>query len=151
MSFPEVNNIQNLRIYYFRSIHPTGARHSSIKLLALRTGRIFMYSHLARKRRDLIFSFFRRYSPNLGLGLPPWNSPFHFGFLELRQSVGFLGRVISSLQGLYLYTNTEKRTHKHQTSMAWVGFEPTIPASEQAKTVHALDRPATVTGKDLIT
>jgi hypothetical protein len=28
-----------------------------------------------------------------------------------------------------------------------VGFERTIPASEQAKTVHALDRSATVTGK----
>jgi hypothetical protein len=26
------------------------------------------------------------------------------------------------------------------------GFELTIPASEQAKTVHALDRSATVTG-----
>jgi hypothetical protein len=31
--------------------------------------------------------------------------------------------------------------------MPCVGFEPTIPASEQrAKTVHALDRTATVTG-----
>jgi hypothetical protein len=29
--------------------------------------------------------------------------------------------------------------------MPWVGFEPTIPASERAKTVHALDRAATVT------
>jgi hypothetical protein len=27
-----------------------------------------------------------------------------------------------------------------------VGFEPTIPAYERAKTVHALDRTATVTG-----
>jgi hypothetical protein len=27
-----------------------------------------------------------------------------------------------------------------------VGLEPTIPASELAKTVHALDRSATVTG-----
>jgi hypothetical protein len=27
-----------------------------------------------------------------------------------------------------------------------VGFEPTIPVFEQAKTVHALDREATVTG-----
>jgi hypothetical protein len=27
-----------------------------------------------------------------------------------------------------------------------VGFEPTIPASERAKTVHALDLAATVTG-----
>jgi hypothetical protein len=30
--------------------------------------------------------------------------------------------------------------------MFCVGFEPTIPASEQAKTVHALDRSVTVTG-----
>jgi hypothetical protein len=27
--------------------------------------------------------------------------------------------------------------------MPYMGFEPTIPASEQAKTVHALDRSAT--------
>jgi hypothetical protein len=31
--------------------------------------------------------------------------------------------------------------------MPLVGFELTIPASERAKTVHALDRSATVTGK----
>jgi hypothetical protein len=37
--------------------------------------------------------------------------PFHFSFLDLRQSVGLLGRVISSSQGLYLYINTEKHTH----------------------------------------
>jgi hypothetical protein len=30
--------------------------------------------------------------------------------------------------------------------MPWVGFEPTVPASERAKTVHALDRSSTVTG-----
>jgi hypothetical protein len=29
------------------------------------------------------------------------------------QSVGLLGRVISSSQDLYLYTNTEKHTHKY--------------------------------------
>jgi hypothetical protein len=33
--------------------------------------------------------------------------------------------------------------------MPCVGLEPTIPASEQVKTVHALDRSATVT--DLFT
>jgi hypothetical protein len=31
--------------------------------------------------------------------------------------------------------------------MPCVGFEPTIQASEREKTVHALDRSATVTGK----
>jgi hypothetical protein len=30
--------------------------------------------------------------------------------------------------------------------MPWMGFEPTIPAPERAKTSHALDRSATVTG-----
>jgi hypothetical protein len=30
--------------------------------------------------------------------------------------------------------------------MTWVGFEPTIKAVERAKTVHALDRAATVIG-----
>jgi hypothetical protein len=28
--------------------------------------------------------------------------------------------------------------------MPWVGFEPTIPVYERAKTVHALDRAANV-------
>jgi hypothetical protein len=44
------------------------------------------------------------------------------------------------------------RTHTHtinryiyQTSMPFVEFEPTIPAYERAKTVHALDRSAKVT------
>jgi hypothetical protein len=32
--------------------------------------------------------------------------------------------------------------------MPWVGFEHTIAASEPAKTVHALDRSATVTGTE---
>jgi hypothetical protein len=44
----------------------------------------------------ILNSFFLhwRYRPHLGLGLPPWNSQFHFGFLlDLRHSVGLLGRV----------------------------------------------------------
>jgi hypothetical protein len=60
-------------------------------------------------RPDVFFLW--RYSPNLGLGLPPWNSPFQFGFLDLRQSVGLLGRVISSSQGLSTCTQTQKNAH----------------------------------------
>jgi hypothetical protein len=45
-------------------------------------------------------------------------------------------------------TQTQKNAHTHQTSMPWVGFETTIPASERAKTVQALERSATVTGKN---
>jgi hypothetical protein len=35
-----------------------------------------------------------------------------------------------------------------QASMLQVLFEPTIPVFEQAKTVHALDRRATVSGRN---
>jgi FAD synthase len=65
------------------------------------------------------------------------------------QTVGLLGRVIGSSQGLYLNTGQHKHrinTYTYQTSMSCVGFEPTIPDSERAKTVHALDLSATVTG-----
>jgi hypothetical protein len=34
--------------------------------------------------------------------------------------------------------------------MPCVGFEATIPASERAKTVYALDRSATVTGDQVL-
>jgi hypothetical protein len=34
--------------------------------------------------------------------------------------------------------------------MPWVGFEPTIPVFERAKTFYALDRAATVIGKDIV-
>jgi hypothetical protein len=107
----------------------------------------------------VFFFFFGATAPILGLRLPPWNSPFHFGLLDLRHSVGLLDRLCSSSQGLYVYTNTERRkhththtythihTHKHWTSIPSVEFDPTIPASERAKTLHSLDLSATVTGK----
>jgi hypothetical protein len=67
------------------------------------------------------------------------NASLQFSFLIFRQSVGHLGRGISPSQGRYLHTEQHKHT---QTSMPWMGFEPTIKAFERAKTVHALDRAA---------
>jgi hypothetical protein len=67
-------------------------------------------------------------------------------FLNLKHSVGLLGRVISPSQGRYL-TQTQNK-HK-QTCMARVGFEPTIPAFERTKTGHDLDRAANVINKNL--
>jgi hypothetical protein len=84
--------------------------------------------------------------------------------LDLGQSVGLLGRVVSSSQGLNLYTNTEKRTHNAINIHALSGIRNHGPgvrasedsscprplgyrdrlASERAKTVHALDRSASV-------
>jgi hypothetical protein len=63
-----------------------------------------------------------------------WNDLFHFSFLILRQSVGLHGRGISPSQGRYLYKQNKRR----HISMPWVGFEPTFPVFERAKTVHTL-------------
>jgi hypothetical protein len=89
------------------------------------------------------FFFHWLYSP---LGPSLW----FLSFMIILQAIGLLGQVISSLQGLYL--NTGQHIHRintyiYQTSMPWVGFEPTIRASERAKTVHTSERAATVTGR----
>jgi hypothetical protein len=44
------------------------------------------------------------------------------------------------------HRTTQRENKRKQTSMPVVGFEPTIPAFERAKTVHALDCAATVIG-----
>jgi hypothetical protein len=44
------------------------------------------------------------------------------------------------------HKTTQTKNKRTQISMPWVGFEPTIPASERAKTFHALDRVVTVIG-----
>jgi hypothetical protein len=56
-------------------------------------------------------------------------------------------QLVARALSKYRTTQTEKNAYTHQTSMPSMGFEPTISASERAKTVHALDRAATVTGK----
>jgi hypothetical protein len=81
------------------------------------------------------FGWFIPVAPTWSTG-HPWNASCHF--LNLRHSVGLLGRVISPSQGCYL-TQT-------QTSIPRMVFEPTIPAFERRKTVNASDRAATVIG-----
>jgi hypothetical protein len=56
--------------------------------------------------------FFFLVAPTLGSLLPLLEHRPQF--LDQGQSVGLLGRVIRSSQGLYLYTYTEKRTHIHK-------------------------------------
>jgi hypothetical protein len=96
---------------------------------------------------DLVIIFFMALPTNSGLR-PLIQFCNHFS-----QTVTLLGQVISPSQGRYLNAEHKHRinTYTHQTSMPWVGFEPTIPASERAKTVHALDRAATVIGSYYIT
>jgi hypothetical protein len=60
---------------------------------------------------------------------------------------GLLGRAISPSQGRYLHGTTQTQNKRGQTSMPLAGFEPTIPVFKRAKTFHALDSAATVTGE----
>jgi hypothetical protein len=49
-------------------------------------------------------------------------------------------------RSLPTHRSTQRQNKRTQISMPQVGFEPSIPAFERAKTVHALDRVATVIG-----
>jgi hypothetical protein len=40
---------------------------------------------------------------------------------------------------LHTHSTTQIQKRRTQTSMPWVGFEPTIPVFQRTKTVHALD------------
>jgi hypothetical protein len=70
-------------------------------------------------------------------------------FLNLRQSVRFLGRRISLTKtARYLHRTTQTQNKRTQISITWVGIEPTIPVFERAKTYHALERVATAIGNN---
>jgi hypothetical protein len=75
----------------------------------------------------------------------PWNF-VSLQFLNLGQSVGLLRGVISPSQGLY-----HTGQHKHWKTQKHINFHASSRIriyghGIRAKTVHALDRPATVTG-----
>jgi hypothetical protein len=76
-----------------------------------------------------------------------------FSFIIILQTVGIIGREISSSQSLSLNTGQHKHrinTYTYQTSMHCVEVETTIPPSEWPKTVHALDFSATLSSSILM-
>jgi hypothetical protein len=81
------------------------------------------------------------------MALQPFVRPFTlFHFLNL-YTVGMTPWTGDQpVAGLYLYRTIQTQHKRTQTSMLRLGFEPTIPVFERAKTVHALDRAATVIG-----
>jgi hypothetical protein len=68
-----------------------------------------------------------------------------FSFLIYTQSVGLLGRGSGRLKAtLPAHRTTQTQNKREQTSMPSVVLEPTTSVFERAKTVHDLDRAATV-------
>jgi hypothetical protein len=68
-------------------------------------------------------------------------------WLRIGTSGGLLGWDFSPSQSRYLHTEQHKQNKPTQISMPRAGFKPTIPVFKRAKTVHALDRAATLIGK----
>jgi hypothetical protein len=95
------------------------------------------YAHLVQL---FLFLLFWLYSPLLGSG-----RFFSFLVLYAVSRTPWTGnQPVSRLLPIHRTAQTQnKRT---QTSMPWVGFEPTTPAFEWEKRVHALDLAATVIG-----
>jgi hypothetical protein len=116
------------------------------------------YLQPARSAFCRLIFFFNGSIASVGLGS-------FFSLLIYSQSVGLLGRVISSSQDLYLNTGENKhiytphinalsviRTHDHSvrasecsSCLRPLDYRDRL-ASERAKAVHALDRSTTVTG-----
>jgi hypothetical protein len=101
-----------------------------------------MINWVADCRRDLspLSIYLWLYSPLLGLGR-------FFSFLLL-YTVGRIPWTGDRPVARPLHTHRRIQTQSKctETAMPWVSFEPTIPAFERAKTVHASDRTATVNG-----
>jgi hypothetical protein len=118
--------------------------------------------HLTRLRNTSWNSFFRKLIRFLGRGSARHEACtsiylwLYSSLLDLAHFSSFLilytvGRTTCTgdepvARPLPTHRTTQTRNKRTQTSMTWVGFEPTIPAFERAKTVHALDRGTTVTG-----
>jgi hypothetical protein len=88
----------------------------------------------------------------LSVALQPFVGPWPlFQFLD-QYTVGrtpWLGDQ-PVVRHLRTHRTTQAQNKRTQTSMLWVGFEPTISAFKRAKTIHALARAATVIGSVLI-
>jgi hypothetical protein len=82
------------------------------------------------------------YGPLLGLG-----RFFSFLILYTVDRTPWIGDQLVT-RPLPTHRATQTQNKRTQASMPRVGFEPTIPAFERAKTVHAIDRPVSVIGKD---
>jgi hypothetical protein len=83
----------------------------------------------------------------LSMALQPFGTWPIFQFLNL-YTVGRISWTGNQpvTRPLSTHRATQTQNKRPQTSMYRVGFEPTIPVFERAKTVHALDRAATLIG-----
>jgi hypothetical protein len=102
------NFVYDSRLYRYPGIPVSGSPCASLKTTLSKPVHRHMTSTALLMRTGCVYFFFFLVAPT-----SEHRAEFP-QFLNLGQSAGLLGRVISSSQGLYLYTNTEKRTHIHK-------------------------------------
>jgi hypothetical protein len=145
-----------------KNILPQTSATASLKIQALRSSESAITSRQTTRRHkpgDYNMDLLPTYLPTYLRTHPPTYLPTYL-YMAL-QSIFF---TLAAFQFLNLYTvgrtpwtgdqpvarplpthrTTEIQNKRTQTSMPRVGFEPTIPVFERAKTVHTLDRAATV-------
>jgi hypothetical protein len=86
------------------------------------------------------------------LSLSPWlHSPLHLGCFFSFLILYIVGRTPWTgnhhfAMTLFIHRTTQTQNKSAQTFTPRVGFKPTTPVFKRAKTVHVLDRAATVIG-----
>jgi hypothetical protein len=79
----------------------------------------------------------------------PWPLFFNFILYTVGRTPWTGNQPVARPLPIHRTTQTQNK-HMLQTSIPWVGFEPTVPGFELAKMVHALDRAATVIGREIM-
>jgi hypothetical protein len=102
--------------------------------------RDYLSTYLSKYLSVCLSVYLWPYSPLLGLG-----RFFSFLILHTVSRTPWTGDQAVA-RPLPTHRTTQTQNKSTQASMPWVGFEPTIPAFERAKRVHALDRAATLIG-----
>jgi hypothetical protein len=88
----------------------------------------------------------RTHTLSLSMALQPFEPWTYFQFLNLYSAGRTPWTGNQNVVRPLLTHRTQTQIKRAQTSMPRVAFEHTTPVFEQAKTVHALDRGATVIG-----
>jgi hypothetical protein len=112
----------------------------SVSLSEFSNGATFDVSEISYSELSSAISLWL-YNPFLDLG-------WFFSFLILLHSrQDYLVGRWARLKAAHPHSTALTQNKRTQISMLQMGFEPTIPVLEGAKTVHALDRVATVIGR----
>jgi hypothetical protein len=138
--------MSDIRLLYIRIIPVP--KHQIINMYSEREDKP-LRSHLSVCLSAYLPTYLPTYLPiYLSMALQPFVGPWPLFSFFIFYTVGRTPWTGDQPVARPLLTHriTQTQNKCTQTLTPWMEFEPTIPAFERAKTVHALDRAATVVG-----